>query len=41
VTRAKESISGRNASEFTVRRLDVTRNSMMTTWKQIQSRLRR
>lgn len=40
VTRAKESISGRNASEFTVRRLDITRNSLRTTWKQIQSRLK-
>lgn len=40
VTRAKESISGRNASEFTVRRLDVTRNSLVTTWKQILSRLK-
>ena len=40
VTRAKESLSGRNASEFSARRLDMTRNSLTTTWRQIKSRLR-
>ena len=40
VTRAKESISGREASEFNVRRLEMTANSLMTTWRQIKSRLR-
>lgn len=40
VSRAKESLSGREASEFTTRRLDMTRNSLMTTWRQIKSRLR-
>jgi hypothetical protein len=41
VTRAKESLSGREPSEFTTRRLDMTRNSLMTTWRQIKSRLLR
>lgn len=40
VSRAKESLSGREPSEFTTRRLDMTRNSLMTTWRQIKSRLR-
>lgn len=39
VTRAKESLSGREPSEFTVRRLEMMRNSLMTTWKQVKSRL--
>jgi hypothetical protein len=40
VSRAKESLSGREASEFTARRLDMTRNSLHTTWRQVRSRLR-
>jgi hypothetical protein len=40
VARAKESLTGRDASEFNVRRLDMTRNSLMTTWRQVKSRLR-
>jgi hypothetical protein len=40
VTRAKESLSGRDSSEFTARRLDMTRNSLQQTWRQIRSRLR-
>jgi hypothetical protein len=40
VTRAKEILSGREPSEFTARRLDMTRNSLMTTWRQVRSRLR-
>jgi hypothetical protein len=40
VSRARESLSGKEASEFTVRRLEMTRNSLMTTWKQVRSRLR-
>lgn len=40
VTRAKESLSGRDSSEFTSRRLDMTRNSLQQTWRQIRSRLR-
>jgi hypothetical protein len=39
VTRAKDSISGREASEFNLRRLEMTRNSLMTTWRQVKSRL--
>lgn len=38
--RAKESLSGRDPAAFTSRRLDMTRNSLMTTWRQIKSRLR-
>lgn len=38
--RAKESISGRQPTEFSTRRLDMTRNSLMTTWRQVRSRLR-
>jgi len=40
VLRAKEGLSGREPSEFTARRLDMTRNSLLTTWKQIKSRLK-
>lgn len=40
VTRAKESLSGRDSSEFTGRRLEMTRNSLQQTWRQIRSRLR-
>ena len=40
VARAKDSLTGREASEFTARRLDMTRNSLTTTWRQIKSRLR-
>ncbi len=40
VARAKESLSGREASEFNVRRLEMTRNTLMTTWRQVKSRLR-
>ena len=40
VARAKESLSGRDASEFSLRRLDMTRNSLLTTWRQVRSRLK-
>jgi hypothetical protein len=40
VSRAKESLTGRDVSEFSVRRLDMTRNSLMTTWRQVKSRFR-
>lgn len=40
VTRAKDSLSGREATEFNARRLEMTRNSLLTTWKQIKSRLK-
>jgi hypothetical protein len=38
--RAREVLAGPRASEFTARRLDMTRNSLTTTWRQIQSRLK-
>jgi hypothetical protein len=40
VVRAKESLSGREPADFSVRRLDMTRNSLITTWKQVKSRLK-
>jgi hypothetical protein len=40
VARAKVVISGREPSEFNSRRLDMTRNSLLTTWRQVRSRLR-
>jgi hypothetical protein len=40
VVRAKDGISGREPSEFNSRRLDMTRNSLLTTWRQVRSRLR-
>jgi hypothetical protein len=40
VARARDSLSGKEASEFSVRRLEMTRNSLVTTWKQVRSRLR-
>ena len=40
VTRAKESLSGREPSEFNARRLDMMRNSLLTTWRQVRSRLK-
>src|SRR5438477_11924375 len=40
VTRAKESLSGRDPAEFSARRLEMSRNSLMTTWRQVKSRLK-
>ena len=40
VARAKESISGRDGSDFSERRLDMMRNSLRTTWRQVRSRLK-
>lgn len=40
VTRAKESLAGKEPSEFNARRLDMTRNSLITTWRQVRSRIR-
>jgi hypothetical protein len=40
VTRAKESLSGREPSEFNARRLDMMRNGLLTTWRQVRSRLK-
>lgn len=38
--RAREALAGTQAAEFTARRLDVTRNSLTTTWRQIQGRFK-
>ena len=40
VTRAKDSLSGREPSEFNARRLDMMRNGLLTTWRQVRSRLK-
>jgi hypothetical protein len=40
VMRAREIIMGRAAAEFSARRLESTRASLVTTWRQIRSRLR-
>jgi hypothetical protein len=40
VTRAKEGLSGREPSEFNARRLDMMRNGLLTTWRQVRSRLK-
>ena len=37
--RAREALAGRQTAEFTARRLDMTRNSLTTTWRQIRGRL--
>jgi hypothetical protein len=38
--RARETLAERDDSGFTVRRLEMTRNSLTTTWRQVQSRLK-
>jgi hypothetical protein len=38
--RAREILAGREPSEVTTRRLDSMRQTLLTTWKQIQSRLK-
>lgn len=40
VERARESLAGREGSEFNSRRLDMTRSSLAMTWRQIRSRLK-
>jgi hypothetical protein len=40
ISRAREGLGSRDATDFTTRRLEMTRNSLMTTWRQVQSRLR-
>jgi len=40
VARARETLAERADSGFTVRRLEMTRNSLTTTWRQVQSRLK-
>ena len=38
--RARETLAERDQSGFTARRLEMTRNSLTTTWRQVQSRLK-
>ena len=38
--RAREALAGRKASEFTTRHLDMFRNSLTTTWRQLHARLK-
>jgi len=40
VARAKETVSGREGSEFNARRLEMMRHSLTTTWRQVKSRLK-
>jgi hypothetical protein len=40
VTRAREGLSESSANEFSTRRLDMMRNSLATTWRQVRSRLK-
>jgi hypothetical protein len=40
VTRARETLQGRETSEFNARRLESTRNALATTWRQVRSRMR-
>jgi hypothetical protein len=40
IARARDGLHDREATDFTTRRLEMTRNSLMTTWRQVQSRLR-
>jgi len=39
VTRARETLQRREASDFGARRLESTRNALATTWRQVRSRL--
>jgi hypothetical protein len=40
IARAREILAGKEPAEVTTRRLDTMRQTLLTTWKQIQSRLR-
>jgi len=40
IARAREILAGKEPSEITIRRLDTMRQTLLTTWKQIQSRLK-
>jgi hypothetical protein len=40
VARSRETLAERADSGFTARRLEMTRNSLTTTWRQVQSRLK-
>jgi hypothetical protein len=39
--RAEESLRQQDGSDFNARRLEMTRSSLLTTWKQVRSRLSR
>jgi hypothetical protein len=41
VARAQESLQGSPGVEYNVKRLEMTRNSLITTWKQVRSRMRK
>lgn len=38
--RAREALAEEQATDFTARRLDMTRNSLTTTWRQLQGRFK-
>ena len=40
VSRAEESLNGRLPSQFNVRRLELTRQSLLTTWRHVKARLK-
>jgi hypothetical protein len=40
VLRAKDTLRGAVPSDFNLRRLEMTRNSLVKTWKQVKSLLR-
>jgi hypothetical protein len=40
VMRAKETLRVGSPTDFDVRRLDMTRTSLLTTWRQVKSRLK-
>jgi len=40
VTRAQEGLSERASNEYSAKRLEMIRNSLATTWRQVRSRLR-
>ena len=40
-SRAEESLRQQDGSDFNARRLEMTRASLLTTWKQVRSRLAR
>jgi hypothetical protein len=40
VSRARKVLAGREQSEFSSRRLDMTRDSLLVTWRLVQSRLK-
>jgi hypothetical protein len=41
LARAREGIAGRHGTDFTARHLEMTRNSLVTTYRQVRARLTR